>query len=93
VCRFIGLGRENNMDDKQKAGQYLKDLNEWQDKMYSPGAYLGGNLPPVLKYGNRKIIKPWAVVSLVILGLMVGLAIVNMIMYFINGKGLSFLNL
>jgi hypothetical protein len=76
------------MDEKEKAKEYLKDINEWQDKMYSPGAYLGGNLPPVLKYGNRKIIKPWVWISLIILGLMFGLALVNMIFYFINGRSL-----
>ena len=80
------------MDDKEKSGEYLNDLNKWQDNMYSPGAYLGGNLPPVLKYGNRKIIKPWAITFLVIIVLLFGLALLNMIMYFINDKGLTFLN-
>ena len=30
------------MEEKDKAKEYIKDLNEWQDKMYSPGEYLGG---------------------------------------------------
>jgi hypothetical protein len=81
------------MNDKDKSEEYLKDLNEWQDRMYSPGEYLGGKLPPLLKYGNRKIVKPWVWATLVILGLIFGLALLNMVMYFVNGKGLSFLNL
>jgi hypothetical protein len=76
------------MGEKEKAKEYLKDLSEWQNNMYSPGAYLGGNLPPVLKHGNRKIIKPWVWISLIIFGLMFGLALLNLIFYFINGRGL-----
>lgn len=81
------------MDEKSESKEYLQDLNKWQDSMYSPGAYLGGDLPPVLKYGNRKIIKPWVWVSLIIFGSLFGLALLNMAVYFINGKSLSFLNL
>lgn len=76
------------MNEKDKAKEYIKDLSDWQDKMYSPGAYLGGNLPPIVKYGNRKIIKPWALILLIIIGLLFALALVNMIVYFFNGKGL-----
>ena len=79
-----------NMDEREKSEEYFKDHKEWQDSMYSPGKYLGGNLPPILKHGNRKVIKPWAVISLIILGTLIGLAILNMVVYFINGKGLFY---
>lgn len=30
--------------------EYLNDQEEWQQHQYDPGHYLGGNLPPQIKY-------------------------------------------
>ncbi|MGB9905186.1 MAG: hypothetical protein ACPLQO_11050 [Desulfotomaculales bacterium] len=34
-------------------GDFLRDLNEWGEKQYSPGHWTGGNLPPHFKYGGK----------------------------------------
>lgn len=36
-----------------KKSEYLDDLKQWGEKQYLPGAYLGGNLPPYIKYSNK----------------------------------------
>jgi hypothetical protein len=48
------------MDNQAKTKEYFKDFKEWQDRMYSPGEYLGGKMPPIVKYGSRKILRPLA---------------------------------
>lgn len=36
---------------------YLKDLEEWQNKQYTPGYYVGGKFNPAMKYFGKKLIK------------------------------------
>ena len=33
---------------------YTDDLKEWNNNMYSPGYYIGGNMPMDVKYGGNK---------------------------------------
>ena len=74
------------MDQQEKAKEYLKDLNEWQNKMYSPGEYLGGKLPPLLKHGNRKFVKPYAWITLLFFGTVFVIALYLMARFFITGS-------
>lgn len=55
------------MDQQKKSTEYLNDIKEWQNKMYSPGEYLGGKLPPIIQHGNRKLIKYWVWLSVAVL--------------------------
>lgn len=41
--------KNQKLEDQQ---EYLKDMEEWQEHQFSPGYYLGGNLPPYVKYRN-----------------------------------------
>lgn len=65
------------MNDEEKSEQYLKDLKDWQNNMNSPGAYLGGNMPPLVKYGNRRLLKPWAYFGLALITLLIILSAYN----------------
>ena len=46
--------------NKQIKGQddFIKDMKEWQNNIYNPGRFVGGEIPPYLKWGkkNRKLI-------------------------------------
>lgn len=43
------------MTNKNDSQQYNNDLEQWQRNQYIPGAYTGGNFPPHIKYGGKKI--------------------------------------
>jgi hypothetical protein len=63
-----------NMGQHKKFDEYLKDLKRWQDNMYSPGAYTGGNIHPAVRHGNKKILKiyTWVIISIFLIGLAYG---------------------
>jgi hypothetical protein len=48
-----------------KKDEYIKDLENWQEKQYLPGEFLGSNVPPFMKYGsqNKKVILVLAIAS------------------------------
>ena len=60
-------------EDKEHPSEYLNDLEEWQNHQYDPGHYLGGNLPPQLKYGLGTVGGKYLGVLLLIIGVMSGI--------------------
>jgi len=38
-----------------KPNNYLNDLQDWQNKQYQPGEFLGGKFSPAFKYGSKKL--------------------------------------
>lgn len=45
--------KHKNKQKKLKKDAYINDLNEWQEHQYSPGYFLGGKIPPYLKYSRN----------------------------------------
>lgn len=54
----------------------IKETDEWNRKQYIPGSYIGGNLPPYLKYGRKSIL------STIILSVVIISAVLILISYF-----------
>lgn len=73
------MGMTKYMNEKEKSEEYINDLKQWQDKMYSPGEYLGGKLTPFIKYGNRKVVKGYAWFIIIILTLVVIITVLNIL--------------
>lgn len=69
---------------KQHPSEYLNDLEEWQNHQYDPGHYLGGNIPPQLKYGLGTKSGKYLGVVFLMLGVMSG---VGVVFSFIEGTG------
>lgn len=59
---------------KNKNSDYTEDFKEWQEKQFQPGEYLGGKLPPHLKWPNRGLGFLYflvGVITLIILGMII----------------------
>lgn len=48
-----GKGRQGSGPEGAERDEYLRDLRDWNEHMYSPGHWTGGRIPPALKYGGR----------------------------------------
>lgn len=69
---------------QKEAQEYLDDLVDWQEHQYSPGRYLGGNLPFPLKHrlGKYKGIRIYIIIYLLIVFAAVVFALYQMVVYF-----------
>lgn len=83
------------MAKKQKAdhpSQFLNDLTDWQEHQYDPGRYLGGNLPPQLKYASENKSGKALSIVYIIVGIISTLMVITPILFNVSSN-ISFIGL
>ncbi|MZP30325.1 hypothetical protein GTO91_11445 [Heliobacterium undosum] len=60
----MSTGKPDSHPEGGHPSEYLNDMAEWGNQQYNPGRYLGGELPPHLKY-PKPIVRWMARISLI----------------------------
>ena len=66
--------------DKKQANNFLREMRDWQNKQYLPGAYTGADAPfPVKQFGKKKWYRLLTIIYLIIFFAAAVFALVNMV--------------